>query len=203
MLYLVQRYAVGNEWSLSKETCLSTGIFSGVGCHSKIPVLLLVSVCSLKFGVVPQILWPSSRESGSAIGEKGREFEASRLQRNPHGLFSKAVNVGYLVVHATFGLVEEGRAESLSISKMMMWHVLLKNHEVSLILEHIDLPSATEYGVESFLTISTWHIFVSIGKFHNGHWLSWTRTWRSITWGWEGYSTWQCRRQCRRMQQKF
>ena len=69
---------------------------------------------SLKFGVVPQILWPSTRESGSTIGEKGREVEASRLRRYPRWLFDKVVNVGDLGVRATFGLVEEGRAESLS-----------------------------------------------------------------------------------------
>ena len=101
--YLVQHYAVGNERLLSKETRLS--VFSGVGCCSKIPVLILVSVRSLKFGVVPQILWPSTRKSGSTIGEKGREVEASRLRQNPRGLFAKAVNVGGLVVRVTFGLV--------------------------------------------------------------------------------------------------
>jgi hypothetical protein len=78
------------------------------------PLLLLVSVRALIFGVVPQILWPSARESGSAIEEKGREVEASRLRRYPRLLFANAVNVGGLVGRATFGLIEEGRAESLS-----------------------------------------------------------------------------------------
>ena len=68
----------------------------------------------LRFGVVPQLLWPSTRESGSAIGKTGREVEASKLRRCPRLLFANAVNAGDFVVPATFGLVEEGRAESLS-----------------------------------------------------------------------------------------
>lgn len=65
-----------------------------------------------KFGVVPQTLWPSARESESAIEEKGREV--SRLRRYPRLFVANAVIVGDLVERATFGLVDEGKAESLS-----------------------------------------------------------------------------------------
>ena len=64
---------------------------------------------------MPQILWPNTRESGSDFEEKGTGVEAaSRLRRNPRLLFVNAVNVEDHVERATFGLVEEGRAESLS-----------------------------------------------------------------------------------------
>jgi hypothetical protein len=59
-------------------------------------------------------IWPSTRESGSDNEEKGTGVEASRLRRNPRLLFVSAVNVEDQVGRATFGLVEEGRAESLS-----------------------------------------------------------------------------------------
>ena len=71
----------------------------------------------LKLGVLLQILWLRSRESGSAIEKEGREIDASRLRRYPRLLFANAANVGDLAVRVTFGIdgpVEEGRAESLS-----------------------------------------------------------------------------------------
>jgi hypothetical protein len=52
---------------------------------------------------------------GICLQEKETEVEASRLRRYPHLLFANAINVGDLAGRATtFGLVEEGRAESLS-----------------------------------------------------------------------------------------
>ena len=122
---------------------------------------------ALEFGVVPQILWPSTRESGSAIEEKGMEVEASRLRRYPRLLFANAVIVGDLVVRATFGLVE-GRAESLSEDVNLEDDDVTRDpkkstgmKEVSYIFERIYSPSAAEYGVESFLACSAYNISLS------------------------------------------
>jgi hypothetical protein len=86
--------------------------FSGVGWRSRIP---LASVRVLKLGVLLQILWLRSRESGSTIEKEGREVDASRLRRYPRLLFANAANVEDLAVRVGIdGPVEEGRAESLS-----------------------------------------------------------------------------------------